>query len=70
MSYDLIIRGGRVVDGSGAAARTADIAVQDGLIAEVGRIDGAARRTVVADGELTDSRPGGLVRGPRPMATA
>jgi len=45
MSYDLIIRGGRVVDGSGVAARTADIAVQDGLIAEVGRIDGAARRT-------------------------
>ena len=27
-------------------------------------------QTIVADGELTDSRPGGLVRGPRPMATA
>src|ERR1700729_695152 len=50
MSYDLIIRGGRVIDGSGAAARPADIAVQDGLIAEVGRIDGAARRTIDADG--------------------
>src|SRR5271167_1923111 len=50
MSYDLIIRGGRVVDGSGAAPRTADIAVQDGLIAEVGRIDGTARRTIDADG--------------------
>jgi N-acyl-D-aspartate/D-glutamate deacylase len=50
MSYDLIIRGGRVVDGSGAAPRTADIAVQDGLIAEVGRIDGAARRAIDADG--------------------
>src|SRR3984885_7520515 len=50
MSYDLIIRGGRVVDGSGAASRTADIAVQDGLIAEVGRIDGGARRTIDADG--------------------
>src|SRR5271156_2597513 len=50
MSYDLIIRGGRVVDGSGAAPRTADIAVQDGLIAEVGRIDEAARRTIDADG--------------------
>ena len=37
MSYDLIIRGGRVVDGSRAAPRTAHIAVQDGLIAEVGR---------------------------------
>src|SRR5260370_17237620 len=50
MRYELIIRGGRVVDGSGAAPRTADIAVQDGLIAEVGRIDGAARRTIDADG--------------------
>jgi N-acyl-D-amino-acid deacylase len=27
-------------------------------------------QTIVADGELTDNRPGGLVRGPRPMATA
>src|ERR1700749_4258048 len=52
MSYDLIIRGGRVVDGSGAAPRTADMAVQDGLIAEVGRDVGPARRTVDADGLL------------------
>ena len=50
MSYDLIIRGGRVVDGSGAAPRTADVAVQDGVITEVGRVDGAARRTIDADG--------------------
>ena len=40
----------RVVDGSGSPSRTADIAVQDGLIAEVGRIDGTARRTIDADG--------------------
>jgi N-acyl-D-aspartate/D-glutamate deacylase len=45
MSYDVIIRGGTVMDGSGSPAGTADIAVQDGLITEVGRIDGAARRT-------------------------
>ena len=50
MSYDMIIRGGTVVDGSGSPARTADIAVQDGLIVEVGRIDGSARRTIDADG--------------------
>ncbi len=50
MSYDMIIRGGTVVDGSGSPARTADIAVQDGFITEVGRIDGAARRTIDADG--------------------
>src|SRR5580693_4189701 len=54
MSYDLIIRGGTVVDGTGAPARTADVAVTDGLIAAVGpdagRIDGAAKRIVDADG--------------------
>ena len=50
MSYDLIIRGGTVVDGSESKSRTADIAVQDGLIVEVGRVDGAARRTIDADG--------------------
>lgn len=50
MTYDLIIRGGTVVDGSGTKARTADVAVQDGLIVEVGRVDGLARRTIDADG--------------------
>jgi N-acyl-D-amino-acid deacylase len=50
MTYDLIIRGGTVVDGSGATAHTADVAVQDGMIAEVGRVDGTARRTIDADG--------------------
>jgi N-acyl-D-amino-acid deacylase len=50
MTYDLLIRGGTVVDGTGAAARTADVAVQDGLIVDVGRVDGRARRTVDADG--------------------
>src|SRR5271163_3980767 len=54
MSYDLIIRGGTVVDGTGAPARTADVAVTDGFIAAVGgdagRIDGAAKRIVDADG--------------------
>lgn len=50
MTYDLIIRGGTVVDGTGASARTADVAVTDGTIVAVGRIDGTARRTVDADG--------------------
>ena len=34
--YDLIIRGGSVIDGTGVDARTADIAVRDGIIVEVG----------------------------------
>jgi N-acyl-D-amino-acid deacylase len=50
MSYDVIIRGGTVVDGTGAAPRTADVAISDGMIAEVGRVSGSARRTIDADG--------------------
>ena len=41
--HDLIIRGGTVVDGTGAPARTADVAIDDGVITEVGQVDGAAR---------------------------
>ena len=50
MTFDLIIRGGTVVDGTGAPARTADVAVVDGFIAQVGRVDGTARRIIDADG--------------------
>jgi N-acyl-D-amino-acid deacylase len=50
--HDLVIRGGTVVDGTGAAARTADVAVTDGVITEVGRVSGPARRSVEADGLL------------------
>jgi N-acyl-D-amino-acid deacylase len=50
MAFDLLIRGGTLVDGTGAPARTADVAVQDGRIVEVGRITGAAKRTLEADG--------------------
>jgi N-acyl-D-aspartate/D-glutamate deacylase len=50
MTWDLVIRGGRVVDGTGRPAQTADVAVQGGRIAAVGRLDGAARRELDADG--------------------
>jgi N-acyl-D-aspartate/D-glutamate deacylase len=49
---DVVIRGGTVVDGTGAPARTADVAIEDGRIVEVGRVDGTARREVDADGLL------------------
>jgi N-acyl-D-aspartate/D-glutamate deacylase len=50
--YDRIIKGGTVVDGSGGKPFTADVAIQNGRIAEVGRVAGAARETVDADGLL------------------
>jgi len=48
--YDLIVKGGRLYDGSGLPAFTADVAVRDGRIAAIGRIDEAAHRTLDADG--------------------
>ena len=51
-TYDILIRGGSVVDGTGAAARTADVAIKDGKVAEVGQISGQASRELDADGAL------------------
>jgi N-acyl-D-aspartate/D-glutamate deacylase len=54
-THDLIIRGGSVIDGTGAAARTADVAVSDGVVTEVsdnGRITETAERVIDADGAL------------------
>jgi N-acyl-D-aspartate/D-glutamate deacylase len=41
-----------VVDGTGQPGRTADVAISDGRVTEVGRVEGPARRTVEADGAL------------------
>ena len=54
-STDWLIRGARVVDGSGADAYDADVAVRDGTITGIHREPGiapAARRTVHADGRV------------------
>ena len=48
--YQLIIRGGTVVDGSGGKAMSADVAISDGLIVEVGRILGTAEEEIDASG--------------------
>ena len=53
MAHDLIIRGGTVVDGTGAPPRTADVVIDGDRIVEVGRSDGSARREVDADGGVT-----------------
>jgi len=49
---DLIVRAGTVLDGTGGAARTADVGVRDGTVVEIGRIEGAAQREIDADGLL------------------
>jgi N-acyl-D-amino-acid deacylase len=51
-NYDLVIRNGKVVDGSGLPAFQADIAIVDGRIAKVGRIDAPARQTIDAAGKV------------------
>jgi N-acyl-D-aspartate/D-glutamate deacylase len=50
--HDTLIKGGRVVDGTGAPPRTADVAIRDGRIAEIGRIASPARQTIDADGAI------------------
>jgi len=49
---DLLIRGGSVVDGTGAPARTADIAISDGHIVAIGKVEAAATRVIDADGAM------------------
>ncbi|WP_181782647.1 N-acyl-D-amino-acid deacylase family protein [Pseudonocardia pini] len=50
--YDLVVRGGTVVDGNGGPPRTADVAVSGDRIAEVGRVAGTGRREISADGAV------------------
>jgi N-acyl-D-aspartate/D-glutamate deacylase len=48
--FDLVIRGGTIVDGTGAERFTGDIAVKDGLIAQVGEVTGDAAQEIDASG--------------------
>ncbi len=53
-SFDLVVRGGRVVDGTGVPAYVADVGVREGRIARVGRVSaaelGAAGRVLDVEG--------------------
>src|SRR3954454_8186765 len=50
--HDLVIRAGTVIDGTGSPGRTADVAITDGVVTDVGKVDGRGRRTIDADGAL------------------
>jgi N-acyl-D-amino-acid deacylase len=45
--FDLVIRGGRIADGSGSPAVAGDVAIAGGRIARVGRVPASAGRTVI-----------------------
>jgi N-acyl-D-aspartate/D-glutamate deacylase len=52
MAYDVVIKNGTVVDGTGRQPYRADVAVQGNRIAEIGTITDAGKRTINAEGHL------------------
>lgn len=49
-SFDVVIRGGTLIDGTGAPRRQGDVGIRGGAIAAVGDVRGDAARTIDADG--------------------
>jgi len=52
MAYDLLIKNGRIVDGSGMPAFRGDVGIKGGKIAEIGKLSGPAKRTIDAEGRV------------------
>src|ERR1700737_4694428 len=50
MTYDIVIKGGTIVDGTGAPRFDADLALANGRIAEIGRVSEDAAETIDARG--------------------
>ena len=52
MTYDLLVKNGTVIDGSGNPGYRADVGVVDGKIAAIGRLNSKAKQTVDAEGHV------------------
>jgi len=48
MAHDIVIRGGQLVDGTGKGPSPGDVAISDGIITDVGSVDGSAKREIDA----------------------
>src|SRR5215469_2747703 len=52
MQYDIVVRGGTVVDGSGLPRYQADVGITGGRIATIGKITGGANEVIDAEGHI------------------
>src|SRR5918911_1017016 len=50
--YDLLIKNGPIIDGTGSAPYRAAVAVRDGDIAVIGQVEGESRQTIDAGGQV------------------
>ena len=50
MEHDLIIKNGNIIDGTGSAAYSGDVSIKDGVITEIGEINGGAAEIIDAEG--------------------
>ena len=50
MAHDIVIRGGEIVDGTGADPVAGDLAIDDGTITAVGKVDGKGKQEIDANG--------------------
>jgi N-acyl-D-aspartate/D-glutamate deacylase len=52
MTYDLVVKDARIVDGTGKPAYSGDVAIQNGRVAAIGEVSGGATRTIDAGGQV------------------
>ncbi len=52
MAHEIVIRGGQIVDGTGSEPVPGDLAIDDGVISAIGRIEGRGEREIDAEGHV------------------